>query len=298
MERLYSNSNVKASNESEERYDEDSATTYNVEIRDTAKPDLICYSIVIDAFTNSRLPEAGIVSYRLLGALESKYNAGDFSMKPNTRIYSAVIQSLIHSEFIGKFSDCKDADDQQWINNAQVAMYILETKMRRSGVHPNAFTYNYIMNCAAECQCHKLTEARASFEVAVRAFQQLRSLSSEESGETSPDSFTYAFMLKACNNHLPKGSSLRIKTLKHTFEECCRTGNLNNAVLNRLYNGVSSDGEFSDLTGIALPSYKAHDFSLDISNLNLPLAWSRNVVKYTSKGKNLQRSKVASRLHR
>ena len=294
MERQYSNSNV-IPNMGEDKYDEDTGITYYVETRDAAKPDLICYSIVMDAFANSRLPEAGIVSYRLLGALESKYKGGDFSMKPNTRIYTAVIQSLIHSEFIGNFNDCEDAQTHQWINNAQVAMYIL-SKMKSNSVYPNAFTYNYIINCAAECKCNELAEARVSFEVAVRAFQEIRSLSKSEDGQsdTCPDSFTYAFMLKACSNHLPQGSALRTKTLTHTFQECCRAGYLNSVVLDRLYIGVASDKEFSELTGITPASslHRRQDFSLDLCEL--PPSWSRNIItaKYPASNDVKRRKRV------
>lgn len=299
MERRYANANV-IPNNMKESYDEDTATKYHVETRDAAKPDLICYGIVMDAFANSRLPEAGSISYRLLGALESKYESGDFSMKPNTRIYTAVIQSLIHSQFIGSIGECEDARAHRWINNAQVALHILE-RMKEKNVSPNSFTYNYIINCAAECKSDKLSEARASFEVAVRAFQELRCLHSDSKDENMhtdacPDSFTYAFMMKACNNLLPIGSSLHIKTLTHTFRECCRKGYLNNAILDRLYNGASSEKHFFEIIDInpsQSSSHRRKEFSCDIQDL--PLSWSRNVKKnedrYTGTGKTLKWNK-------
>lgn len=284
MERKYSHSNVIGNREI---YDEDNNSKYDVEIRDAAKPDIICYSIVIDAFANSRLPEGGFASYRLLGALESKYASGDFSMKPNSRIYTAVIQSLQYSDFIGRFPDCIDANTHHWVNNADVAMHILG-RMKNNDVAPNAFTYNYIMNVAAECQSHSLAEARASFEVALNAFQELRN------SEVSPDSFTYAFMMKACNNHLPQGSSIRTRTLKNIFKECCHTGHLNNAVLDRLFNGASSDREFFELSGITplSASNKRQSSSLDM--YDLPSSWSRNISmkeRYPPKRKNASKTK-------
>ncbi|KAL3780526.1 hypothetical protein HJC23_004513 [Cyclotella cryptica] len=283
METFYANANV-IPNDVKECYDEDTATKYHIETREAAKPDLICYGIVMDAFANSRLPEAGAISYRLLGALESKYESGDFSMKPNTRIYTAVIQSLIHSQFVGSIGDLKDAPAHRWINNAQVAMHILE-RMKNNNVSPNSFTYNYIINCAAECKSDKSSEARASFEVAVRAFQELRCLGCDNEAENMhrdacPDSFTYAFMMKACNNLLPIGSSLHTKTLTHTFRECCRRGYLNNAVLDRLYNGLSCEKHFFEIIGTSpsqSSSGRRKEFSFDIQDL--PQSWSRNVKK-------------------
>lgn len=259
-----------------------------------AKPDIICYSIVMDALAHSRVPEAGMVSYRLLGALENKYEAGDFAMKPNTRIYTAVVQALIHSQFIGSVSNgedftpnrCMDEEvatnmlQHKWINNAQVAMHILE-RMKEKQVLPNAFTYNYIINCAAECMSDHSSNARISFEVAVRAFQELRSLDDAAADtvdtDNKPDSFTYAFMLKACNNLLPIGSSLHIKTVTQTFRECCRKGHLNRLVLDRLYNGMTTE-KFFDAIGIPPPtlsSSRRRECSVDLDDL--PREWSRNV---------------------
>lgn len=281
MERKYSDSNVIPNNDNV-LYDKDSGSSYHVEIRDAAKPDLICYSIVIDAFANSRLPEGGFASYRLLGALESKYEAGDFSMKPDSRIYTAVIQSLMYSDFIGHFNDCIDAKTHDWVNNADVAMHILQ-KMKMNGMSPNAYTYNYIINVAAECQSHSLSEARASFEVALSAFQELRM-----NQEVSPDSFTYSFMIKACINHLPQGSSMRTNTLKKIFQECCRSGHLNNAVLDRLYNGALSDREFFELSGVTPLSVSNRRLHSTFDMYNLPSSWSRNVMvkdKCTAKRK-------------
>ena len=60
MERQYANANV-IPNNMKESYDEDTATKYHIETRDVVKPYLICYGIVMGAFANSRLPEAGTI---------------------------------------------------------------------------------------------------------------------------------------------------------------------------------------------------------------------------------------------
>lgn len=90
--------------EMEQRYfdatiitDDDALKTksgYVVETKDVAKPDIVCYAITIDAFANSRLPEASAVALRLLKACETKFMNGDESMKPNARLYTAAILSL------------------------------------------------------------------------------------------------------------------------------------------------------------------------------------------------------------
>lgn len=258
----------------------DSDINANTE-KDVAKPDLVCYSIVIDAFANSRLPEASSVAHRLLKAVETKYDAGDVSMKPNTRIYTAVILSLVHSPLLSgdEESDSSVNTSGKPTNNAQQAWSILE-RMKQNDAPPNSFTYNYIINCAAQADCE--LDKKTSFEIALRAFQELRKASKAEpdfdgcivGDPCHPDSFTYAFMLKACNNLLPPGS-LRTEVMSQTFQECSRSGYLNDAVLDRLWRGVSAR-KFYELMEEELPSYMpAHQNKSPVRADNLPVSWSR-----------------------
>lgn len=270
MERRYSNADIILYDDGSNCKEKDTNVSgYHIEERDAAKADLVCYSIVIDCFANSRLPEASAVAYRLLQSLEAKYNGGDTSMKPNTRIYTAVILSLVHSPYIGNIEGIDDGGEP---SQSSMAWYILE-KMKENGVAPNSFTYNYIINCAAQCNSGDVKARRLSFEIAIRAFQELRKTGdagSDHNDACQPDSFTFAFVLKACNNLLPIGSPLRTKVLTHTFQECCRAGYLNDAVLDRLWNGVSSSEEFYSLVGCDTSEGNK------ISVQDLPLEWRRN----------------------
>mmetsp|Transcript_24616 Transcript_24616/g.59363 ORF Transcript_24616/g.59363 Transcript_24616/m.59363 type:complete len:1149 (+) Transcript_24616:113-3559(+) len=259
--------------------DTDVSAEYHVDQKDVAQPDLICYSIVIDAFANSRLPEASSVAHRLLQAVETKYDAGDVSMMPNTRVYTAVILSLVHSPFL---EDDESEREGKRINNPQRAWSILE-QMKNNDASPNSFTYNYIINCAAT-QGARDDDQRISFEIALRAFQELRkaSLLKEDANGCiadmcHPDSFTFAFMLKACNNLLPPGS-LRTKVIAQTFNECCRSGYLNDAVLDRLWRGLSAE-KFYELVDERPRSYPGKKTSFQnkspIRADDLPMRWSR-----------------------
>jgi len=242
------------------------------EKKDAAKPDLVCYSIVIDAFAHSRLPEASDVALRLLRALETKYKGGDKSMKPNTRVYTAVILSLVNSPYSGN-----ESQSGKQSSNAQKAWSIL-VQMKKNGVKPNSFTYNYIINCASQASSHDEEDQRIAFDIAIRAFQELRKASQSEEysnteGGCHPDSFTYAFMLKACTNLLPFGS-LRTKVISQTFRECCRTGHLNEAVLHRLRKSVSTE-QFYDMIKLPLPKYLDYRSEREIMTHDLPVSWSR-----------------------
>lgn len=256
---------------------------FHVDQKDVAKPDLVCYSIVIDAFANSRLPEASAVALRLLRAVETKYDAGDESIKPNTRIYTAAILSLVHSPFS---ADEENHDDgafpgKRISNNAQRAWSILE-KMKANHVPPNSFTYNYIINVAAE----SAEDHRSSFEMAVRAFQEIRTRKTTQNTDMKdgmdpchPDSFTFTFMIKACNNLLPPGS-LRTEVISQVFRECCRSGYLNDAILDRAWRGLSLEKfyllvEKNSLTTPPKVGNKNVPSKPPITTAALPSSWSR-----------------------
>ena len=246
---------------------------YHIDQKDVAKPDLVCYSIVIDAFANSRLQEASSVALRLLNAVETKYEQGDISMKPNTRIYTAAILSLVHSPIV------EDGHN----NNAQQAWSILE-RMKKNDAPPNSFTFNYIINCAAQTGNDNV-DHKMSFEIALRAFQALRKASNEaDAGENNcgsadkchPDSFTFAFMIKACNNLLPPGT-LRTKVISMTFREACGAGYLNDAILDRLWVSCSAK-EFYNLLD-EKPRRSGYQNKSPIQVDDLPSAWSCNSIK-------------------
>ncbi|KAL7446960.1 hypothetical protein ACHAXM_010703 [Skeletonema potamos] len=247
---------------------------FHVDQKDAAKPDLVCYSIVIDAFAKQKqLTDASSVAFRLLCAMEEKYHAGDMSMKPNNRIYSAVILSLVHSPYNG--------GESPNLNNAQRAWSLLD-EMKANGVQPNSFTYNYIINCCAHEESQDDNDQRISFEIAIKAFQELRKMASsnnsdDESCSTDayhPDSFTYAFMLKACTNLLSP-SPFRTKVATQIFKECCKTGYCNDEVIKRLRWCVDTDN-YNSLIGISKREVKMDDMPSSWGRCSLPSQRRRN----------------------
>ena len=96
--------------------------------------------------------------------------------------------------------------------------------MKKLGVKPNVFTYNYIINCAS-CMEGNGKEKMESFKIAASTFQELCKCEYEET-----DSLTYTFFLKACGNLLPL-SSTRTKIIKKCFEKCCKEGKVNDAII-------------------------------------------------------------------
>jgi hypothetical protein len=89
---------------------------------------------------------------------------------------------------------------------------------------PNTYPYNYVLNCAANSLVNK-TEA---FRIATQTNQEMR-----KSDLVHPDSYSYVFWLKCCNNLLDPGD-LRTKAVTFAIEECKREGLVNNEVILRL----------------------------------------------------------------
>jgi len=212
------------------------------------KPDVITYTSVIDAIARSRMPEGSEMSLNMLHKMERMYAAGDDSMKPNVKSYSCVLQSLIHSNIPDRHIKARE---------------ILEG-MEEIGVEPNAFTYNYVINCSTRIQGDDKTKMEG-FKVALNAFTSLRKSSHET------DCFTYAFFLKACAL-LPE-TSTKSQIVRNTFYECRKEGKVNNEVIKRLI-GCSQNNQ--DFLRELLLSTRRIDNIRFITVHDLPSEWSRN----------------------
>ena len=125
---------------------------------------------------------------------------------------------------------------------------------------PTSFAYNHVINCAA-CTLGDVETKREAFRIALRAFVELRGRGGVGVGDGDgdggkisggdnnrdgdencdstprPDSYTYAFFLKACNSLLPLGT-MRYDIIARTFSECCDDGHLSDEAIERLRRGV------------------------------------------------------------
>ena len=223
---------------------------------DALRPDAIMYSSVLDTIGKSRMEGGADIALDILGEVESIYEeTHDELCKPSVRFYTAVILVL---------SQCRQD------GNAQRAYEILtqmEQQSKESGdenILPNSFTYNYAINCAANT-LGSLEKKKPAFKVALHAFQSLRISPTDK-----PNSFTYAFLIKACNSLLPLGD-VRYKVVTQAFKECCSAGMLSNEILKWFKLGMPSE------IGRELLLYPDNYQRLDIRAL--PVEWSCNANK-------------------
>ena len=223
---------------------------------DVLRPDAIIYSSVLDAIGKCRMEGGADIALDILREVESIYEETyDELCKPSVRFYTAVILVL---------SQCRQD------GNAQRAYEILtrmEQQSKENGDEnalPNSFTYNYAINCAANT-LGSLEKKTPAFKVALHAFQSLRNSPTDQ-----PNSFTYAFFIKACNSLLPLGD-VRYKVVTQAFNECCSAGVLSQEVLKWFKLGIPSE------IGRELLLYPDNYQRLDVRDL--PVEWSCNANK-------------------
>ena len=164
---------------------------------------------------------------------------------------------------------------------------------------PTSFAYNHVINCAA-CTLGDVETKREAFRIALRAFVELRGRGGVGVGDGDgdgdggkisggnnnrdgdgdgdencdstprPDSYTYAFFLKACNSLLPLGT-MRYDIIARTFSECCDDGHLSDEAIERLRRGVPPDMARELLGGSG--DYRRAGVD------DLPKGWSCNVPR-------------------
>jgi len=154
-------------------------------------PDIITYTSVIECFAKSDDPHAAEISMSLLQQASDIYDSTKQpNLMPNKRTYTVAIQAMATNPVIENVIRAKDLLRQ--LNDAY-------EDTRDEKLQPNAFPYNYVLNCAANCIGSEKEKLRA-FQVAAQTYNEMK-----KSSEVQPDSYTYAFWFKACNNLLPLG---------------------------------------------------------------------------------------------
>ena len=206
------------------------------------KPDIICYTSVIEAWGKSQSQNRGQRALDLLHKMMSptksnnkddmddnnkddNSSSSDNVVLPTVRTFTAVIQTLANHRVEG---------------NAEKSFQLLGV-MNDMGITPNIYTYNYVILACANAPENNNHEAL--FRKAAVIFKQLHSSQYLSNNTTSggssninlgrPNSPTYAFFIKACT-HLLKRSSKRNDLVKTAFQLCCKNGCVNKEVLYRL----------------------------------------------------------------
>jgi len=226
------------------------------------RPDIISYTSVIECYTKSPDPNASVMAEELLESAFERYEkTKDKSVMPNSRTFTMAIQALAQCQRQGNALKARE------LLTRLTDMY--ETTQNES-LRPNEYPYNYVINCAANT-IGTSEEKIQAFQLAIKTYQEMRN-----SVLVKPDSFTYAFWIKACNNLLPRSSELHSKCVSIAFEQCKKDGLVTNEVLSRLQQGSPAKAVQS-LLGVEI-EYCHHNLQVK----DLPPLWSRNTQGRTT----------------
>jgi len=224
------------------------------------QPDIITYTSVIECFSKSNDPEAADISIDLLRQATAIYEeTKNPQMMPNMRTYSMVISAIGTNPTL-----------QNVLTARELLVELLESydETQDADLAPNAFPFNYALNCAANC-IGSSTEKIKAFQSAAQTYNDLR-----KRENVTPDSYTYAFWFKCCNNLLPMGD-IRTKGVTLAFEQCKADGLVSSETLRRLLAGTPPDvvASLLDLEPNNMAPAVYRQLNLD----DLPPGWSRNV---------------------
>jgi hypothetical protein len=229
---------------------------------DNCKPDIITYTSVIECFSKSTDPQAAEIAEELLEQASIEYEeTGDASLMPNLRTYTVTILAL-----------SKSPNPDSLLRAKKLLSRLVDSyeETKDEALRPNAYPYNYCLNCAANCLGTAEEKVKA-FQLASKTYNEMR-----KSKYVAPDSFTYAFWFKCCNNLLPIGE-IRTKCVTFAFEQCKASGLVTEEVLKRLLAGTPPQ-LVSDLLDI--PASRASPFIYRNMKLeDCPLSWSRNIIR-------------------
>lgn len=225
------------------------------------RPDIITFTSVIECFSKSKDPEAFDIAVDLLRQAAAIYEeTQDSQVRPNVLTYSLTISA---------------ANTNPTLRNIERARELLSEilnlcdEFSDGSLGPlNAYPFNYVLNCASSCIGNDKDKLRA-FQIAAQTYNDIRKRENAQ-----PDSYTYAFWFKCCNNLLAPESELRAKGLTLAFEQCKVDGLVSAETLRRIMYGTPPHLAKSILN--VDPDMSTYDYrALTIDDL--PANWSRNI---------------------
>lgn len=228
-----------------------------MEASSQVQPDIISYTSVMECYTKSSDPNASVMVEELLESAFERYKqTKDKSVMPNLRTFTMAILAL---------ATCPRQGNIIKARTLLTRLTKLYEETQEEALRPNEYPYNYVINCAANT-IGTTEEKVQAFRLATQTYQEMRN-----SSLVQPDSFTYAFWIKACNNLLPRGSELHSKCVSIAFEQCKKDGVVTNEVLYRLQQ-CSTSKVVQPLLGVEAKPGQGNYVQVN----DLPPLWSRN----------------------
>jgi tetratricopeptide (TPR) repeat protein len=224
------------------------------------EPDIITVTSVIECLSKASDPQVAQLAQSLLQeSMDEYHKTQNLKDRPNLRTYTMAILTL--SKNHGSVQDARKLLDD---------LIELYEATGDASLKPNAYPYNYVLNCAASSVSD---DPGSAFKIATRTFQELRKAG-------LADSYSYAFWIKCCSI-LVKSEDLKKKCVAYAFEECKRDGLLTSEVLNRFFRALPRAVVLNELLEGKVDLTSKADSSpyTAISVDELPSSWSRKSRK-------------------
>jgi len=231
------------------------------------RPDAYSYNIVISAWANSGDIFAAARAETLVQQMKDKYHQGDGRVKPDTMTYNSlltvwsrtaekhsaskaesILETMIELYESGDTSVKPDAHSFTTVINAwsksrergkaQKAESLLRKmeefyKSGNKNAKPNVFVYATVLNACAYTFGDQ-EEKEEALDIAIKVFGEL-----QKSRYTQPNHVTYATFLKVCGNLMVTNDNRKKPLVSYVFQQCCKDGQVGDAVLNHLIKIVS-----------------------------------------------------------
>eukprot|EP00977_Amphora_coffeiformis_P004686 scaffold1001_cov169-Amphora_coffeaeformis.AAC.33 len=223
------------------------------------RPDIITITSIMDCLSKALDPQAPQLAKSLLqDAFDRYHETLDIQDRPNLRAYTMAILTLAKNH--GSVVEAR-----QLLDNL-VELY---KETGDPSLRPNAYPYNYVLNCAASTVSD---DPAQTFQIATRTFQDLRQA-------RLADSYSYAFWIKCCI-HLVTSEELKKNCVRYAFDECKRDGLVTAEVLFRLSQALPRHVVMEEmLEGKVSASGGGAATHANVSVNDLPKAWTRKSQK-------------------
>ena len=221
-------------------------------------PDIITITSVMECLSKASDPQVPQLVQSLLQESFDRYHeTQDLQDRPNLRTYTMAILTLAKNH--GSVVEARRLLDN---------LVELYNETGDPSLEPNAYPYNYVLNCAATTVSE---DTDIAFQIATRTFQELRKAG-------LADSYSYAFWIKCCNNLLTS-EDLQKNCVSYAFEECKRDGLVTAEVLNRLLQVLPRKMVMEELLEGKIKASEESSSYTPLTVDNLPASWSRRTRK-------------------
>lgn len=258
-------------------------------------PNTFCYNVLLNALARSGKENSASRAEEVLWQMDSDHRNGNRECKPSSVSFLTCINAharssapnrmacarSLYNEVLRRYkADDKDAEDLKPKLDTHVALLNavarsdepdkvrqaldIMSRIRADGLKLNRVPYNLVLNACAHGDVKDRKEALGA---AVKTFQALRS-----DPLLGADWITYSYLIRIVGDErFINNDAERFASLEDLFIKCCHDGQLNQKVIQALYQAAPPDLFWK------LVKCKSSDRKI-VRVDDLPSEWSRNAI--------------------